>query len=103
MVMLYIDPQKVTSPKHVITNLKILHNGGQNGVSIASMNWGEDEAIGIRWNVSLNEHSNPQKVNGNEICRGMPISYSHPVLFILPSLEKYPEEVKNIMRRHLGL
>ena len=97
----YINPKDVKSPHKVIANLKVLYDGGEGGVSVASMMWNGNDAIGIRWNVSMNEHSNPNKQNGSTICLGMPVSYTHPVWFIMPSLEELPQEVKEMIRKTL--
>lgn len=101
--MRYTDPRTVVSPRSVITNLNVIYDGGEEGISIATMKWDGDDAIGIRWNIAMNEWDDPKKVAEEKVCLGLPISRALPVWYILPSLKKCPEDVKQIVREKLKL
>lgn len=81
----YRRPEDVKSPRDMISNLDVRHNGGPEGVSVVEMSWGNnDNVIGMRWNASMREQADAQKQSGKKECLGMPISSSYPVWFILP-------------------
>ena len=74
--MTYTDPSTVYTPKGRITDLKVLHDGGQDSWSLATMKWDGAEVIGMRWNGGMN---NGKPTVGNPQSRGK------PTWFVLPS------------------
>ena len=66
-----MDPNRVLSPKAKIgkNGMHRIKNFGD--FSIAVLQWGESERVGIRWNGTGDE-------------RGFPISSGYPTWFILP-------------------
>ena len=73
--MSYIKPCDVLSPKGVISDLRILRDGGENGWSLAEMNWDGSPALAMRWNGGSN---NGSPSIGNPQSRGI------PTWFVLP-------------------
>jgi hypothetical protein len=61
----YTDPESVLSPKTSISNVRVLMNTGEDGWSVASLQWEGKDAIGIRWN------GGPQNLIGNPQSRGI--------------------------------
>src|SRR5882757_2466048 len=61
----YTDPETVLSPKTSISNVRVLMNTGEDGWSVASLQWDGKDAIGIRWN------GGPQNPLGNPQSRGI--------------------------------
>ena len=98
---IYTSPKDVLSPKDWISDLKVIYDGGATGFSIATMKWKNEQVLGIRWNLSMREYSDPNKQNGVVPCHGMPMSYTHPVWFILPHLSQCPPDVQNIIHKYL--
>lgn len=80
----YRNPKRVNSPIDKINKIDLLYEDKKGGVSLAKIKWGENEVIGIRWNISMREWNEPQKINGNKECVGMPVSRGYPTWFILP-------------------
>lgn len=98
--MIYTEPMRVTAPRDFIEIQEIIYDGGEESVSIARLKWEGEEVYGIRWNVSMNEWNDEQKRNETRTCLGMPISYSHPVWFVLPMNDKRAiEELSKIFNR----
>ena len=50
MLMAYIDPQMVQSPKDRVGDLTVVLDGKEGQFSIARMTWDGNPAIGVRWN-----------------------------------------------------
>ena len=72
----YIPPRHVISPKANWRLIRVLHDGGFGGWSVAEGQWGEGKewsnVLAIRW-------------NGNERTHlGMPQSRGLPVWFVVP-------------------
>lgn len=81
--MNYRKPENVVSPKDAIKDVKVIFDGGEGFVSVAKIQWKDEEKIGLRWNVAMREWDDHDKKNGKE-CLGMPTSTGHPVWFIVP-------------------
>lgn len=94
--MIYIDPANVTAPKDTIDIVEIIYDGGINSVSIARLLWEGDETFGIRWNISKNEWENEDKRQNLKRCIGLPVSFGHPVWFILPMDD--PQAVNSLIQ-----
>ena len=63
--MPYIRPEEVLSPKsQVRAVIEVIHDPGENGMSVARIQWGDDEVIATRWN------GNAQQPLGNPVSRG---------------------------------
>lgn len=59
--MRFAPPETVLSPKGKVTDLKVLLNTGEDGWSLASLNWDGRGVLGMRWNGSAeNPIGNPQ-------------------------------------------
>src|SRR5437016_5698757 len=70
----YIDPKAVISPKGLVSDVEVVFNTGpiENSWSIATLKWGNEPAVGIRW-------------NGDEASGvGNPQSRGNPTWFIVP-------------------
>lgn len=80
---MYVDPADVTSPKDRVREVKVLYDGGEESVSVVSLRWGDEESIGMRWNVA-NREWDDEKLKEEKTCVGMPSSRGYPVWFILP-------------------
>lgn len=65
--MAYIKPQAVLSPaSRVRTVLEVIHDPGENRMSVARIIWDEQERIATRWN------GNSAQPLGNPVSRGRP-------------------------------
>ncbi len=63
--MSYIRPEEVLSPKkHVGGVLEVIHDPGENRMSVARILWEEEEKIATRWNGSDDQPL------GNPVSRG---------------------------------
>ena len=80
----YTDPESVLSPKTSISNVRVLMNTGEEGWSVASLQWDGKDAIGIRWN------GGPQNLLGNPQSRGI------ATWFIAP------DEIASALRARFG-
>ena len=81
--MNYRKPENVLSPKDAIQQVEVIYDGGEDSISVAKIKWNDNEVTGLRWNVSMREWDNIEKIKGKE-CLGMPTSTGHPVWFIIP-------------------
>ncbi len=75
----YILPENVCSPKQRWSLIKVLHDGGEDGYSIALGRWDNNACIGMRWN------------GGEGSSIGNPQSRGLPTWFIVP--ENYQESI----------
>jgi hypothetical protein len=82
--MNYRNPQQVTSPRDFVEAVEVIHDGGEDGISVARLNWEGSSVIGIRWNVARREWDDEAKQREERECVGMPSSHGHPVWFVLP-------------------
>jgi hypothetical protein len=61
----YVRPEQVLSPRnHVGGILEVIHDPGEDGMSVARILWDDEEVIATRWNGS------DQKPLGNPLSRG---------------------------------
>ena len=87
--MSYITPDLVVSPKSMVSDLEVIHDGGEGDWSLAKMKWDGEEAMGLRWNGGSGK---PGSVDiGNPQSRGI------PTWFILP------DEIANVVVKMLEL
>jgi hypothetical protein len=84
MPFIYYDPNTVLHPKKFINKVDVLYDGGEDGFSLANINWEEVDHIGIRWNVAIKEKENMEKKTGILRCHGSPALKGIPSWFILP-------------------
>lgn len=78
--MNYVDPASVISPKHKVSNVEVIHDGGEHSWSAAKLTWENNPVVGLRWNGSYD----------SETTKGMPQSRGYPTWFIVPEeLQKY--------------
>ena len=82
--MKYFPSAKVISPTDYVSNIKVLYDGGDNSVSVASLKWEGKPCIAMRWNIARREWDDPEKIENKKTCIGMPSSHGYPVWFILP-------------------
>lgn len=70
--MSYIHPEQVLAPrKRVGSILEVIHDPGENGMSVARIIWDEEPVIAVRWN------GNTKQPLGN------PMSRRHPTWFVV--------------------
>jgi hypothetical protein len=98
--MNYRNPQQVTSPRDFVEVIEIINDGGEEGASIARINWEGSPVIGVRWNVARREWDDETKQREERECVGMPSSRGNPVWFVLPDelLNKESEAWRAIER-----
>ncbi len=84
--MIYVNPLNVVSPRDCVSNVNVIFDGGEESFSIAEMDWEGTKAVGIRWNVASRECDDSEKLEGKKECKGMPVSRTYPVWFILPDV-----------------
>lgn len=101
--MIYTNPTTVLSPRRVISDLNVIFDGGNRGVSVATMRWDGRDVIGIRWNIAMNEWNDPLKIANQKVCLGMPVAYGKPVWYILPPFDNCDDEVKQKVKELLKL
>lgn len=96
--MNYTPPQAVTSPQDYVKIIQVIHDGGNDGYSVAKIEWDEEPCLAIRWNIAAREWDDPAKQSGQKVCVGMPSSRGYPVWFVLPDeiLNKDSEVRKKI-------
>lgn len=84
----YHNPSSVKSPRHSISQVKPLFDGGigDKPYSIAKITWQGADCIGIRWNVSNGEWDDDSKKSGEVTCLGEPNSRGYPTWFVLPNM-----------------
>lgn len=80
----YTPPDTVLSPKGSVSNLRVLMDTGEDGWSIAALQWEGKERLGVRWN------GNPTNPIGNPQSRGI------PTWFVLP------DELAALLQDRLG-
>lgn len=63
--MSYIHPEEVLSPRNSVKQvLEVIHDPGENGMTVARILWKEQEVIATRWN------GNSEQPLGNPMSRG---------------------------------
>lgn len=76
--MNYVDPASVISPKNKVSNVEVIHDGGEGNWSVAKLKWEGKPDLGIRWNGHYDQPI------------GLPQSRGYPTWFIVPEeLQKY--------------
>jgi hypothetical protein len=85
--MNYTDPKTVLSPKGSITDLDVIHDGGENSWSLARMKWDGSPVIAMRWNGGL--------VNGIPSI-GNPSSRGYPTWFVVP--DEVGEAIEKLLK-----
>ena len=96
---IYELPEKVTSPKDYVQEVTPIFDGTKemknledakknhehlDHFSLAILKWKDEYTLGIRWNLTMRETNYPEKQNGTKTCKGIPVSFTHPVWFVLP-------------------
>lgn len=100
--MRYHDPSTVLSPRDMVSNVRVIFDGGNNSFSLATIEWDGTDCLAMRWNIALREWDDPEKINNNRICVGMPSSRGYPVWFILPdSSDKKYNKLIEILAKNL--
>ena len=70
--MSYIRPEEVLSPKTMVGGvLEVIHDPGENRMSVARILWEDEEKIATRWNGS------------DEQPLGNPVSRGHATWFVV--------------------
>ncbi len=65
--MSYVSPRQVLSPKSRVGRiLEVIHDPGENGMSVARIIWDEESVVAIRWN------GNSEQPLGNPMSRRQP-------------------------------
>lgn len=65
--MSYVSPAEVLSPKKRVGRiLEVIHDPGENGMSVARILWDEEPVVAIRWN------GNSKQPLGNPMSRRQP-------------------------------
>ena len=87
--MRYKDPKLVKSPGSKISQVDVIYDGGglkagDTGFSIAIVTWAGERKLAMRWNISENEWSDPDKTSGVKECVGNPQSRGYANWFIIP-------------------
>lgn len=97
MALDYVKPRNVTSPMDYVQEVTPIFDGTEKNegkekskqledFSLAILQWKDEYTLGIRWNLTMREYQDPDKQNGIKQCKGMPVSFTHPVWFVLPKL-----------------
>ena len=82
--MIYTAPENVRSPRDFVRNLEVIFDGGEEGFSLARLNWEASPCYAIRWNIARREWDDEEKISERKRCVGMPTSRGYPVWFVLP-------------------
>ncbi len=70
--MAYIDPETVVSPRNKVRSVDVLYSDGPGSWSVALLNYGDAERVGIRWNGR----------EGEKLGMGNPQSRGQPTWFL---------------------
>ena len=95
MALDYVKPKNVTSPMDYVQEVTPIFDGTEKNegkektkqledFSLAILKWKDEYTLGIRWNLTMREANDPEKQNGTKTCKGIPVSFTHPVWFVLP-------------------
>jgi hypothetical protein len=69
--MPYIHPEEVISPRNRVRAVRVLHDPGENGMSVARILWDGEDVVAVRW-------------NGNSVRPlGNPVSRRQPTWFVI--------------------
>lgn len=91
----YQLPEDVKSPKDYVQEVTPIFDGTEKNAekeqlkqfedfSLAILKWKDEYTLGIRWNLTMREANDYTKQNGTKTCKGIPVSFTHPVWFVLP-------------------
>lgn len=84
----YYNPQWINCPQDYVKVDKVIYDGTlQNGAedfSLALISWAGKPTLVIRWNHTMREELDLNKKNNLKKCMGIPVSFAHPVWFVLP-------------------
>ena len=64
--MKYFPPIKVISPTDYVSNVKVLYDGGDDSVSVASLEWEGNPCIAMRWNIARREWDDSEKIKNKK-------------------------------------
>jgi hypothetical protein len=65
--MAYVAPEQVLSPKKRVGGIiEVIHDPGENGMSVARILWDEEPVVAVRWN------GNSEQPLGNPMSRRQP-------------------------------
>lgn len=86
MTYQYNPAKSVISPLKNVKNVRVLSDGGAapGAYSVAIIEWNGEDVLAIRWNISENEVTRPDKLSGAVICLGEPNSHGKSTWFVLP-------------------
>ncbi|SRR6266536_2837883 len=72
--MSYVDPQTVTSPKNLVSDVEVIYDSGprEDSWAVATLRWDKRPAVGIRWNGA------PGSGVGSPQSRGLPTWFVVP-------------------------
>lgn len=95
MALDYVKPKNVTSPMDYVQEVTPIFDGTEKNegkekskqledFSLAILKWQDEYTLGIRWNLTMREANDSEKQNGTKTCKGIPVSFTHPVWFVLP-------------------
>ena len=84
----YHNPLNINCPQDYVKVDRVIYDGtAQNGsedFSIAVILWKEAPTLAVRWNLTMREELDKDKKNNIKKCMGIPVSFAHPVWFVLP-------------------
>lgn len=70
--MAYVAPEEVLSPKKRVGGvIEVIHDPGENGMSVARIIWDEEPVVAVRWNGNSNQPL------------GNPMSRRYPTWFVV--------------------
>lgn len=95
MALDYVKPKNVTSPMDYVQEVTPIFDGTEKNegkektkqledFSLAILKWKDEYTLGVRWNLTMREANDSEKQNGIKTCKGIPVSFTHPVWFVLP-------------------
>ena len=91
----YHNPNTVTQPGNIISNITVLHDDGEKGFSLARLDCEGVQHMAMRWNVARKEYDDADKQAGKVKCTGAPSVHGVPSWFILPRELFDPAFMKN--------
>lgn len=82
----YNPANTVVSPVKNVKNVRVLSDGGacHGCYSVAIVEWNGNDVLAIRWNISENEATRTDKLNGSVVCLGEPNSHGYSTWFVVP-------------------
>ena len=84
----YYNPLTINCPQDYVKMDRVIYDGtAQNGsedFSLALIFWDGLPTLAMRWNHTMREESDTDKKNNIKKCMGIPVSFAHPVWFVIP-------------------